>query len=111
LGTVLKATGSAGKLGYAIGHSIVGTYGDFAPGNVFQGARPNNNANAPNGNACTGSNDLTSCNTALNTYSVSANFKELNDLVKLRYHFTPTTAFTLTGYAGNDRADSTGNGD
>lgn len=111
LGTVLKATGTVGRLGYAIGHAVVGTYGDFAPGQIFQGARPNNNANAPNGGACTGSNDLTSCNTALNTYSVSANYKELNDLVKLRYHFTPTTALTITAYAGNDHADSTGNGD
>jgi outer membrane receptor for ferrienterochelin and colicin len=111
LGTILTATGTVGRLGYAIGHSVVGTYGDFASQQIFQGARPNNNANLPNGGACTASNDITSCNTALNTYAVSANYKELNDLAKLRYNFTPTTALTISAYAGNDHADSTGNGD
>ena len=111
LATILKATGTVGRLGYAVGHSVSGTYGDFAPGSIFQGARPNNNLNLPNGGACTASNDLTSCNTKLNTYSVSANYKELNDLVKLRYHFTPTTALTLSAYDGNHHSDSTGNGD
>ena len=111
LGTILKATGSVGHFGYAVGHAVTGTYGELFPGPVFQGARPNNNVNAPNGGACTGSNDLTSCNQALNTYSVSGNYKTLNDLVKLRYNFTPSTALTLTAYAGNTREDSTGNGD
>jgi len=67
LGSIFKATGTIGRLGYAFGHSVSGTYGDFAPGQIFQGARPNNNANAQNGGACTGSNDITTCNTALNT--------------------------------------------
>jgi outer membrane receptor protein involved in Fe transport len=111
LGTIFKATGSIGHLGYAVGHSVTGTYGDFAPGQILQGARPNNNANLPNGGACTGSNDITSCNTALNTYAVSGNYKELNDLVKLRYNFSPGTALTVSGYAGNHHSDSTGNGD
>lgn len=111
LGSIFKATGSVGRFGYAVGHSVLGTYGDFAPGQIFQGARPNNNSNLQNGGACTGSNDLTSCNTLLNTYAVSANYKELNDLVKLRYAFAPGTALTISGYSGNDRADSTGNGD
>ncbi len=111
LGTIFKATGTVGRLGFAIGHSVVGTSGDFAPGLVFQGSRPNNNLNLPNGGACTASNDLTSCNTALNTYSVSGDYKELNDLVKLRYSLTPTSALTFTAYAGNHHSDSTGNGD
>jgi hypothetical protein len=111
LGSIFKATGSIGRLGYAVGHSIMGTYGDFAPGQIFQGARPNNNANLQNGGACTASNDLTSCNTALNTYAVSANYKELNDLAKLRYNFSPGTALTVSAYAGNHHSDSTGNGD
>ena len=111
LGSIFKATGTIGRLGYAIGHSVSGTYGDFAPQQIFQGARPNNNANLQNGGNCTGSNDVTSCNTALNTYAVSANYKELNDLVKLRYNFTPSTALTISGYSGNHHSDSTGNGD
>jgi outer membrane receptor for ferrienterochelin and colicin len=109
--TLVKTTGSIGRFGYALGHSVTGTFGPLAPGQVFQGSRPNNNGNLQNGGACTASNDVTSCNTALNAYAVSANYKVLNDLVKLRYNFTPTTAFTLTAYDGNTHADSTGNGD
>jgi outer membrane receptor protein involved in Fe transport len=116
--TLIKTTGSLGKFGYAVGHDVQGTYGPLAPGLVFQGARPNNNGNLQNGGAClpatVGANtipDVTSCNTALNTYSVSANFKVLNDIAKLRYNLTPTTAFTVTAYDSNTHADSTGNGD
>jgi outer membrane receptor for ferrienterochelin and colicin len=111
LATIFKATGTFGRLGYALGHSVTGTYGDFAGGQVFQGARPNNNENLPNGGACTASNDITSCNTALNTYAVSGDYKELNDLAKLRYTFAPGTALTLSAYSGNHHSDSTGNGD
>ena len=111
LGTIFKGTGTIGRLGYAVGHSVMGTYGDFAPQQIFQGARPNNNANLQNGGACTASNDVTSCNTALNTYAVSSDYKELNDLVKLRYNFTPSTALTVSAYSGNHHSDSTGNGD
>ncbi len=111
LTTQLKSTGSAGRFGYAIGHTVTGTTADFTPGQIFQSARPNNNANLPNGGACTGSNDLTSCNTALNTYSVSGNYRVQNDLGKLRYNFGDTTSLTLTAYSGNQLSDSTGNGD
>ena len=88
--------------------------GNIAPQAIFQGARPNNNENLQNGGACLpagGIPDVTSCNTALNTYTVSQDFKELNDLAKLRYNFTPTTALTLTAYDGEHHSDSTGNGD
>jgi outer membrane receptor protein involved in Fe transport len=113
--TLVKLTGTIGKFGYAFGHDVTGTYGPLAPGPVFQGARPNNNENLNNGGACLpasgGPPNITSCNTALNTYSVSGNFKVLNDLAKLRYTFTPSTALTLTAYDSNTHADSTGNGD
>jgi outer membrane receptor protein involved in Fe transport len=112
--TLVRTTGTYGKFGYAIGHDVTGTYGSLAPGLVFQGARPNNNGNLNNGGAClptTSAPNITSCNTALNTYSVSGNFKVLNDLAKLRYNFTPATALTLTAYDSNTHADSTGNGD
>ena len=107
----LKATGTIGRLGYAIGHTVEGTTADFSPQQIFQSARPNNNLNLPNGGACTSSNDLTSCNTALNTYSVSGNYRVQNDLGKLRYEFGDKTSLTLTAYAGNQLSDSTGNGD
>ena len=114
LGTVVETTGTVGHLGYAFGHSVEGTYGNINPQQIVQGARPNNDANLQNGGACLpagGVPDVTSCNTALNTYTVSQDFKELNDLAKLRYTFTPTTALTLTAYDGEHHSDSTGNGD
>ena len=115
----LKVTGSAGRLGFAFGHTVSGTTADFSPQQIFQSARPNNNLNltnpVPGSNPlvgqCTGSNDLTSCNTALNTYSVSGNYRVQNDLGKLKYDFNDKTSLTLTGYAGNQLSDSTGNGD
>jgi outer membrane cobalamin receptor len=113
--TFFKATGTFDKLGYAVGHTVTGTYGDFAPGPRFQGARPNNNGNANNGGACLPSGnqvaDISSCNTALNTYSVSGNYRVQSDLAKLRYAISPVTALTVTAYAGNQLSDSTGNGD
>jgi outer membrane cobalamin receptor len=119
MSTVAKATGSVGKLGYAVGHTVMGTYGDFAPQMLFQGARPNNSANLPNGGACLPSSpnnpngypDLTTCNTQLNTYAATGDYKVLNDLLKLRYNFSPQTSLTLTGYATNQYTDNTGNGD
>jgi outer membrane receptor protein involved in Fe transport len=117
--TQLKTTGTVGRLGYALGHTIEGTTADFPPGLVFQSARPNNNLNLTNpvpGSSplvgeCTAGNDLTSCNQALNTYSVSGNYRVQNDLGKLKYSFSDATSLTLTAYAGNQLSDSTGNGD
>ena len=109
--TQVRTTGSIGRLGYALGHTIEGTTSDFSPGQIFQGARPNNNLNLPNGGACTAGNDLTSCNSALNTYSVSGNYRVQNDLGKVKYDFSDATSLTLTAYAGNQLSDSTGNGD
>jgi hypothetical protein len=112
--SLFKTTGTIGKFGYALGHDVTGTFGSLAPGLVVQSARPNNNNNLNNGGAClpvNGVPDITSCNTALNTYSVSGNFRVDNDLAKLRYNFTPSTALTITAYDSNTLADSTGNGD
>ncbi len=114
LGTLVsqfKTTGSFGRFGYALGHTVTGTYGDFKPQQIFQGARPNNNANLNQGGACTGGTDVTTCNQQLNTYSVSGNYRVQNDLGKLRYNFNDTTALTLTAYAANQISDSTANGD
>jgi|GEM_PF-909152 len=112
-----KVTGTIDKLGYALGHTVTGSYTDFQPGQIFQGARPNNNANLPNQGAClpganpNGYPNVTSCNQALNTYSVSGNYRVQNDIAKLKYNFTDSTSLTLTAYAGNQLSDSTGNGD
>jgi outer membrane receptor protein involved in Fe transport len=107
----LKATGSFGNFGYAVGHVVSGTYGDFSPREIFQSARPNNSLNLQNGGACTAPNDVTTCNQELNTYLVSGAYRVQNDLAKLRYSFSPQTSLTLTAYASNQLSDSTGNGD
>ncbi len=117
--TEVKASGSIGRLGYALGHTVQGAYNDFEPGLRFQDARPNNNLNLPNGGAFlpgaannrNGYPDVTTGNRILNTYSVSGNYLVHNDLAKLRYNFTDATALTLSAYAGNQLSDSTGNGD
>lgn len=106
-----KATGTLGRFGYAFGHTVTGSYADFKPQQIFQGARPNNNSNLNNNGACTAGNDVTTCNQLLNTYSVSGNYRLQNDLGKLKYNFNDSTALTLTGYSGNQISDSTGNGD
>jgi outer membrane receptor protein involved in Fe transport len=111
LGTSFASTGTVGRFGYAVGHAVEGTYGNLAPNDVFQGARPNNNENLPNGGACTASNDITTCNTALNTYTTSQDYKLSSDLSKLRYTIAPGTALTFTAYDSVHHSDSTGNGD
>jgi outer membrane receptor for ferrienterochelin and colicin len=123
LTTEIRSTGSVGRLGYAVGHTVQGTTADFPPGLIFQSARPNNNLNLTNlvpgtgvgttplAGQCTASNDLTSCNQNLNTYSVSGNYRVQNDLGKLKYDFSNVSSLTLTAYAGNQLSDSTGNGD
>lgn len=95
--TGLQATGTLGKLGYALGHAVEGTYGMFAPQSIEQ----------------TGllGNDLTSANRAANTYTVSGNYTLRNDLLKLVYTFDPSMSLSLTGYSANSWDDKSGNGD
>ncbi len=115
LSSLLRATGTIGKLGYAVGHSVTGTYGNFGPQQNFQGSRPNNNLNLPNGGACRpGAGiiaDVSTCNTDLNTYFTTGNYKVLNDIFKLKYAVAPSTSLTLTAYDGNTLTDNTGAGD
>jgi outer membrane receptor for ferrienterochelin and colicin len=117
----VKATGSIGSFGWALGHAVQGSYNDFEPGPVFQSARPNNNANLANNGACvpgSGANpnnptypDVSTCNQLANTYNVSGNYRVQNDIGKLQYRFTNDSILTLTAYAANQLSDSTGNGD
>jgi len=109
--TTANATGSFGKFRYAFAGGVQGTYGLFAPGLVAQTGRPNNNPNLAGNGACTAGNDVSACNLALNTYSVSQNTLLKSGLAKLRYDLSPNTAFTATLYASGHQADSTGNGD
>jgi outer membrane receptor protein involved in Fe transport len=93
----VQMTGTENKFGYVFLHGVDGTYGDFSPQFVAQ----------------TGSrgNDFTSATLAKDTYLVTGNYLLRNDLVKLRYSFTPKSSLTLTGYSATSWDDKSGNGD
>lgn len=95
--TNLRATGTLGKLGFAVVNAVEGTHGPFAPQTIES-------------NGSLGTN-FTSANIAFNTYTVSADYLLRNDLLKLRYDFSPETHLTLTGYSATSYDDKTGNGD
>ncbi|MBV9103957.1 MAG: TonB-dependent receptor, partial [Candidatus Eremiobacteraeota bacterium] len=93
----VQATGTIGKLGYALVHAVQGTYGNFAPQTTTQSGLLGNN--------------LTASNIAANTYLVTANYLLRNDLLKLKYQLSGATSFQLTGYSGVSWDDKSGNGD
>ncbi len=95
--TGLQATGTFGKLGYAVMHAVQGTYGSFIPQVIPQ----------------TGllGNDISAANLAANTYVVAGDYTLRNDLLKLSYAFSPSTQLTVTGWAANVWEDKSGNGD
>jgi len=114
LSTGITATGTLGKLGYAMAGGRLGEWGDFYPGNVAQSARPDNvssNSAMPNG-ACAGSStDVSACNLLLNTYAVSQNTQQTVGLGKLTYAISPATNIRASAYDAVQWSDSTGNGD
>jgi hypothetical protein len=95
--TNLRATGTVGRLGFALVHAVQGTYGPFAPQTIES-------------NGALGTN-FTTANIAFNTYAISGNYLLRDDLLKLRYDFSPETHLVLTAYAANSYDDKTGNGD
>jgi outer membrane receptor for ferrienterochelin and colicin len=95
--TNMRATGTIGKLGFAVVNAVEGTSGPFAPQTIES-------------NGALGTN-FTSANIAANTYAVSSDYLLRNDLLKLRYDFSPQTHLTLTGYSATSYDDKTGNGD
>ena len=121
--TGVTATGTVGKLGYALAAGRLGEYGDFQPGLIAQSARPNNvQSGSVNPNAaCLGQADpnnpdanlpeVSGCNLALNTYSVSQNTQQSVGLAKLTYAFSPVTSLRASVYDAVQWSDSTGNGD
>jgi outer membrane receptor protein involved in Fe transport len=114
LSTGATATGTYDKLGYAFALGRLGEYGDFYPHEIAQSARPDNvqsNSVNPNG-ACAGSpNDVSACNLAVNTYTVSQNTEQSVGLAKLDYGFSAATHFKVAAYGAVQWSDSTGNGD
>jgi hypothetical protein len=102
--TNLKATGTEGKLGYALVYGVDGTSGGFPPQQLTH-------------NGSFGTN-FTSASIAANTYAVSQNYDLRNSLAKLRYAISPATTLTVTAYdatswddkSGTDNNETTYNG-
>ena len=114
LSTALSATGTVGKLGYALAGAKFGEFGDFFPTNIAQSARPNNvqpNSVFPNGACAGGPTDVSDCNLAVNSYVVSQNTQQSVLLGKLTYEISPATSVRATVYDAVQWSDSTGNGD
>jgi outer membrane receptor protein involved in Fe transport len=97
MATAFSATGTAGRLGYALSFGVAGTYGGFKPQMITQTGLLNG--------------DLTTANVAANTWLVSGAYLQRNDLVKLRYALSSTSALQLTGTVSTSWDDKTGEGD
>jgi len=95
--SALNATGTVGRLGYAVAGATQGLYGNFAPGIIEQ-----------TGNL---GFDISPSNVAANTHLVSGNYSLRDTLLKLEYTIAPGTIATLTGYTAHSRDDKSGVGD
>ena len=95
--TDLQATGTFGKVGFALVHAVEGTYGPWAPAQRVQ----------PGGLGF----DFSDPNLAANTYSTSGNYLLRNDLIKLRYSFDEKTQLTASFLSATSWDDKSGNGD
>jgi outer membrane receptor protein involved in Fe transport len=116
--TGLLATGTLGKLGYAIAWGTQGTTGNFPGANITQTALLQNSVvhppYCPTKNNCNPPPpDLTTenVNNYLNTYWVTGQYSQKNFVGKLRYDFTPRTQFQFTVYSATYWSNATGNGD
>lgn len=111
----VAGTGTFGRLGVALAAGVVGSYGAFYPGQMFQAGRPSNlnslSVNPPG--ACNNSSglDVSACNQAVSTYAVSQNTKLGADMLKLHYSLSPSTSLTASVYDAVQWDDNTGNGD
>jgi outer membrane receptor protein involved in Fe transport len=95
--TALKATGTRGRLGYALAEGAEGTYGAFPGNNVAQtGLR---------------GTDFTSATLQQLAYPVSGNYLLRNALGKITYKVSPATNASFTTYNATSWSDKTGNGD
>ncbi|HZT13852.1 MAG TPA: TonB-dependent receptor [Candidatus Baltobacteraceae bacterium] len=92
-----QATGTYGKLGYAMAWGVQGTYGNFGPQYITQ----------------TGllGTDIRASNIAANTYVVTADYLQRDGVGKLTYSPDPKTTLGLTFYDATSWDDKSGNGD
>jgi hypothetical protein len=95
--TVGQATGTIGKLGYALVSGVEGSIGGFKPQVITQ-----------SGNLA---GDATSANLAANTWLVSGAYLLRNSLAKIHYQIAPNAALTLGAYVATTFDDKTGEGD
>jgi len=97
--TRIQATGTVAneKLGYAFVHAVDGTTGPYPTQNRLQSAFMSGNFSTANATAL--------------TYGTSSGYRLRNDLLKLKYSFTPSTSFEATALSANSFSDKTGNGD
>ncbi len=95
--SALNATGTVGRLGYAVAAATQGLYGNFAPQQIEQTGNLGFN--------------ISPSNTAANTHLVSGNYSLRDSLLKLEYTLAPGTIATLTGYTAHSRDDKSGVGD
>jgi hypothetical protein len=95
--SALRASGTAGVLGYAIAGGIVGTTGYFDGTPIPQtGLR---------------GTDFTSATLGSLTYPVSGDYVLRNELAKLVFNPTPKAAIAFTAYDATSWTDKTGEGD
>jgi len=97
--TRLQTTGTVAneKLGYAIVHAVDGTTGPYPTQARLQPSFLSGN--------------FSLANQTLLTYGTSSAYMLRNDLVKLKYSFSPSTSFEATALSADSFSDKTGNGD
>ncbi len=99
LATILRATGTTGKLGYALGYGASGLDGQFSHVRYYQpGAAYDLSATSATVRA-------------IGVYDMDASANAHSGLVKLRYTFGPSDAVVATGVFASYYENKTGNGD
>ena len=101
--TALQATGTAGKLGFALAHAVDGTYGPYKLQNRAQ----------PGLFTATNAGNFSPANESLpaNYYATGSDYELHNDLLKVKYQFSNATSLQLDTTSAQSFSDKTGNGD
>ncbi len=120
----VSATGSFGKLGYAIASAVQGSTGQFPGAYITQTGNMQSSTycNSPGGPTCTvpvtggppqqiAPPDLTTQNAAANTNFVSGAFTQRNNLVRFNFSPSARTQFQTSFFDVATWNDKTGNGD
>lgn len=110
--SAIDATGSLGKLGYALASAVQGSTGQFPGGYITQYGNMQSSATCT---LCSGGSgtypDLSSANAAANTNFVSGAYTQRNTLLKLIYSPSSRTQILTSFFDAATWNDKTGNGD